>query len=500
MTISDTAPVRVTIRTTTHGEVYAAGRMTKTRTATPAVTMLVSGDSGPTRQLSSLDVQLLDNETPATPMSIGGVVMLQPEDAPLTLGALRRLFASRLHMIAPLRWRLRTVPLGLDLPYWDDSASIDLGFHVRETMFPDGASDQDLADLVARLHSSPLDRDRPLWECHLVTGLSGGRQALYMKVHHALIDGLSAAEIMAAICDIVPDATPLPAPVRGVRLNRTPELPEMLARSAVNGIERQRNRIRALASSGPALLRTLPELFKKHPDVPFNRTNTAGRSLAFASVPLADVKLVKQSVGGTVNDVVMTLCTAALRRWLLAHDLPADRSLVAAVPVSVRTPEQLGTAGNQFSIMFCDLPVDESEPRRRLNRLHDGLIEAKERFQTAPSTMMHEATGMLTPLLNGAPTRVALRAAAAVLPFANTIVSNVPGPQIPLYVAGIRVTASYPVSLLTDLSGGLNITVMSYDGHLDFGILACADSIPDVGTIGEYLVEALEELLAGIRA
>ncbi|NKY87843.1 WS/DGAT/MGAT family O-acyltransferase [Nocardia veterana] len=490
-TVLDRAGTTVRIRTP--GEVFTTPAPTA-----PASTLIPHApDSGPPRQLSHLDLHLLDSETATAPLHIGAVMLLDSAGAaggPLAVTTLRRLFAARLHLIAPLRRRVRAVPLGLDEPYWEDCDTVDLGYHVRAARLPDGASDADLADYVARRHAQLLDRSRPLWECHLVSGLSGGRQAVYTKIHHAVIDGVSAAEVMAAILDVSETPTDTPPPATGVRRDRTPSLVEMVARSSGNAMARQSARARAVRHAVPALLHHRDEFRAKHPDVPFNGPLSASRSVAYTSLPLDAVKAVKRSIDGTVNDVVMALCTSALRSWMLDRELPATRPLLAAIPVSVRTPEQFGSAGNQFSLMLSRLPIDESDPRARLTMLHHNLVLAKERFRQQPPTLLHELTALLTPALHGLPTRALLRAAAPTLPLVNLIVSNVPGPQFPLYLDGIRVLASYPVSVLTELSGGLNITVMSYDGHLDFGILGCPDAVPDIGELTTHLGAALAEL------
>jgi WS/DGAT/MGAT family acyltransferase len=268
----------------------------------------------------------------------------------------------------------------------------------------------------------------------------------------------------------------------------------MLARSATNAVSRPSARTRAALNAVPTLVRSRDAFRAKHPDVPFNAPLTTTRSVAYTSLPLDAVKDVKRSIDGTVNDVVMALCTSALRTWMLDHDLPADRSLLAAIPVSVRTPEQFGSAGNQFSLMLSPLPIGESDPHARLKLLHNNLLAAKEQFGTQPPNLLHDLTTLLTPALHGLPTRALLRAAAPALPLVNLIVSNVPGPQIPLYLNGIRVLSSHPVSVLTELSGSINITVMSYDGHLDFGIVACPEAVPDIWDITTHLADALAEL------
>ena len=393
-----------------------------------------------------------------------------------------------------LRRRLRTVPLGLDLPYWQDCSSIDLDYHVQAITVMPGTGEELFANVIAQLHAVPLDRSRPLWTCHLISGLPDGRQALYTKIHHAVIDGVSATEIMAAFFDVTPDPAGTPIPDDGIRSSRTPSTLELLATSIPNALARQATRARALLHVAPTLLRTASALRKRHPDLPFNQANTAQRTFAYMSLPLDEVKTIKRSVDGTVNDVVMALCTTALRRWLVDHDLPSDRPLLSAIPVSVREPDQYGTAGNQFSAMLCELPIDEPEPQHRLKLVRNNMIAAKAGFHTAPPTLLHEATALMSPLFHGLHTRTLLRFAAPVLPLANVVISNVPGPQIPLYIAGNRVAANYPASLLTALTGGINITVMSYDGHLDFGIVTCPNTVPDPWSLTHHLRDALTEL------
>ncbi|WP_228001791.1 WS/DGAT/MGAT family O-acyltransferase [Nocardia australiensis] len=483
----------LTVRTSTPGEHLTAAP--DTSGASRQMIPMSDGAEQP-RQLSALDTQLLNAESPSMPLHVGAVTVLKAGDAgtELTISRLRELIASRLHLTPPLRWRLRTVPLGLDLPYWEDCTAIDLGYHVRAQQLPEDATDQQLADLVARLHATPLDRARPLWQCHLISGLADGRQALHTKVHHSLIDGVSGAEVMVAILDAADRPQPIPPPTQGFRVTGTASTLGMLGRAIPHAALRHADRLRAPFQLGPALGTTLAKLRKTNPSVPFNGPNTADRCFAFVSLSLDEVKTVKNSFGGTVNDVVMTLCTSALRRWLIEHDAEPDRPLLAAVPVSVRAPEQFGTAGNQFSIMLAELPVDEPDPAQRMKRQHTILLDAKAHFGATPPTVLHQSASTLPQLLHGATTRALLRLGAPTLPLANIIISNVPGPQIPLYAAGIRAIASYPIALLTDLSGGLNITVMSYDGHIDFGILACPDSVPDVWRIADYLKDALREL------
>ena len=497
-------------------------------TATPAPPDAADAPEIPRRQLSSLDAQFLNAETATASIHVGGVTVLDPAGAPggpVTLDALRALIGSRLHLVAPLRWRLHQVPLGLDLPYWVDAGSVDLQHHVREVHLPAPGTDEQLGEQIARLAEAPLRRDRPLWECYLVHGLAGGRQALYTKLHHAMIDGVSAAEVLAIVCDLEPQPRELPPHNNAARAERAPSTAEMLQRGARRTASIPVQLLRSAPEMVPHLLDlpgaasapgagllgglagrvarlvgragpTLPARPPPPPMTPFNGPITAQRAFAFSALPLDEVKAVKNALGFTVNDVVMALCTTALRRWLIDHDALPAGPLVASIPVSVRTPDQIGTAGNQISFMLTALPTDVPDPGLRLQVLHASLGAAKERFRSTPARLLHLYSAALPQALHGLASRAVLRAATFNRPPFNLFVSNVPGPQVPLYAAGARVTGNFPVSVVSDIGGGINITVMSYDGHLDFGIVVCRDMVPDVWDIAGHLREALTELTA----
>lgn len=493
----------------------------------PAPIAPVCDVTGPSRQLSALDVQFLNAETSTTFVHIGTLTTLDSREAgkSIRLETLQRVIGSRLHLIAPLRWRLREVPLGLDLPYWEDSPTVDLHHHIKEVEVPSPGTDSQLCAVVAELAATPLDRSRPLWEFHLISGLADGRQALYTKVHHSVIDGVSGAEIMAAVLDVVATPEPASPPASGVALGRTPGVLEMLGASALHGATRPVSIMRSLPRVLPGLLempasagipgsatmssvasrvhefvtrtpRSVPqERAAVPPTTPFNAQISEHRTFAFVSLPLDEIKLVKNAFHGTVNDVVMALCTTALRRWLIDHDGLPDRAIVAGIPVSIRTAEQMGTGGNQFSIMPCVLPVHEPDPVQRMALLGNELRGAKQRFEAGSPALLQELAAAVPQAFHGAAIRAAMRAGAAGPPLFNLLISNVPGPQLPLYAAGSRVTANFPVSAISDFTGGINITVMSYNGHLDFGIIACPTLVPDVSAIADHLREALAELV-----
>jgi diacylglycerol O-acyltransferase len=475
------------------------------------------------QQLTGLDAAFLAMETRTVFGHVGSVSVVDPSTAPepLTLERFTRVVESRLPLVPLLRRRLVDVPLGLDQPYWIEDPDFDIEFHVRELALPAPGSDRQLAEQAARLHARPLDRSRPLWEIYLIFGLRGGRAAIYSKVHHAAIDGVSGNDILAALLDLSPEGRELPEPPPR-RAERQPAAAELLARSAVS---LTRHPLRAarlsvgLLRSAPALVASparprLPLVDRllgrdgeavlsrpglRAPRTPFNRSITQHRRWGFASLPLPDVKGVKNALGVTVNDVVVALCAGALRRWLIDHDALPDGPLIAAVPVSVRTQEQEGTHGNRVSMMLTVLPTQLPEARDRLAAVHEAMHAAKEQHGALPADLLADVTQFAMPALAGQAARMAarLRLVERASPF-NLIVSNVPGPNVPLYYAGAELLAYYPLSAIVD-GQGLNITAMSYRDTLFFGVIACRELVPDVDMLTAYLTEELQVLTDGVK-
>jgi WS/DGAT/MGAT family acyltransferase len=233
------------------------------------------------------------------------------------------------------------------------------------------------------------------------------------------------------------------------------------------------------------------------PATPLNGPITAHRRFAYGSLPLDSIKLVKNAYAMTVNDVVMALCTTALRRWLLDHDGLPETPLVVAVPVSVRADDgdESGEAGNHISVMLAELPTNLGDPEERLAAVQVAMIEAKEQFEAVPATILQDLTAAIPTALSGLAARAIFSmVTVGTFPF-NLFISNVPGPQVPLYIAGARVVGVYPASAITNLTGALNITAFSYNGSLDFGLIACRELMPDVWNVIDYLNDALDELV-----
>lgn len=475
------------------------------------------------QQLTGLDAAFLAMETRSVYGHVGSVTVLDPATAaePLTLDRLTRLIERRLHLIPPFRRRLVEVPLGLDQPYWIEDPDFDIEYHVRELALPEPGDDEQLAQQAARLHARPLDRERPLWELYLIHGLQGGRKAIYTKVHHAAIDGVSGNDILAAVIDLSPEGRPEEDPPPW-ECDKQPGAVELLARSAVSlavqplraarlsyGLARSlpnlamspaRPRLpvidRVLGRDSKVVLNTAP---LRAPRVPFNAPISPHRRWGFCSVPLAEVKAVKNAAGCTVNDVVMALSAGALRRWLLDHDALPDSPLVAAVPVSVRTEDQKGTHGNRVSTMMATLPTHLVDPAERLAACHGSMKAAKEQFGALPADLLSDVTQFAMPALAGQAARAAarLRLVERMSPF-NLIVSNVPGPPVDLYYAGCKIVAYYPLSAIAD-GQGLNITVMSLAGGLHFGLIADRDLVPDVDRMAQFVREELDVLAQALR-
>src|SRR3954447_2815279 len=478
--------------------------------------------SRPMRQLTSLDAQFLALETARQSGHVGGLAILDASTAPggkVDVESIKELLADRLPLLPPFRWRLTEVPLGLDYPYWIDDPDFDLDYHVRELALAKPGSDEQLAEQVARIVSRPLDRARPLWELYVIGGLKAGHTAVLTKIHHAVIDGMSGAEIMGLLLDLEPEGRELPpAPSDAERDDHEPSELEMLGRGLL-GLPRYPVRaLRALPRTVPNLEETpfgaLPgaslvgglarRVARRDgpkadqlvaPKTSFNGRITPHRRFAFGRLDLEEVKEVKNAFGVTVNDVVVSICAGAVRRWLIAHDELPDGPLVAQIPVSVRSSEEVGTYGNRIMLMSAPLFTDEADPVGRLRVTHDAMGDMKARFKALPADLLQDANHFIPPAVFSRAARATFRLSTSVAgrPNWNLVISNVPGPQVPLYLAGARLEANYPVSVITD-GMGLNITVMSYRGHMDFGIVADRDQMPDVWRLIDWLHEELKEL------
>ncbi len=469
------------------------------------------------KQLSGLDAAFLTLETHNSTGHVGGVCILDPSTSPepLDLAALTTLMSERAPLIPLLRQRLKFVPLGLDQPYWIDDKDFDIEYHVREISLPAPGSDAQLTEQISRLHSRPLDRRRPLWEAYLISGLSGGRLAVYTKMHHAAIDGVSGAELMTVLLDLTPEGKKV-TPAAEFEPELAPSGTAMLARAATALASRPLSAARittAMSRSLPLVgsyakpyvdrvlgrdsrdgdvIATAPGLA---PRTPFNDDITLHRRFAIRSVSLDDVKTVKNAFGMSVNDVVMAMSAGAVRHWLIDHDALPDAPLIAMIPVSVRDEASKSKLGNKVSAMLASLPTNLEDPVERLTRVHDATKVAKAQQAAIPAGLIEDITDFAPPALVARAARVAFAMGLPhrIPPF-NLVVSNVPGPNVDVYLGGAKLIANYPVSVVMD-GQGFNITVNSYCGELHFGLIGCRELVPDIDVIDSYLVEELDTLL-----
>ncbi|MEL7155089.1 MAG: wax ester/triacylglycerol synthase family O-acyltransferase [Actinomycetota bacterium] len=474
------------------------------------------------RQLSGVDASFLNWENTTTVGHVTSVLLLDPSTSPepWTFERLAALIEARLHRLPSLTERLVEVPLGLDFPYWVPATDFDLEDHLHYVAVPGDGGRQHFADLVARIHERPLDRRRPLWECHVVDGVGDGHRALITKIHHAAIDGLSGQEILAALVDLEPTAplagteSPTEAGAEGPTPGQPLDPGEVAARAALALLRSPGRTLRAgralarlMPVVGPAIGRNAPvargdeaprELLRRlgsAPRTPFNAAIGPHRRWAYCSLPLDEVKQVKNAAGATVNDVVLATVAGALRSWLEDQSALPDRPLAAMVPLSVRAEGDDDRIGNYISATVTTLATHLDDAGARLAAVKGGMDEAKKQHAALPADILTDLSQVTPPAVAALAARLVASTKLAdrvTLPF-NLVVSNVPGPPIPIYLAGARITDHYPVSTIVD-GVGLNVTVMSVDGRLGFGYVADRDLIPDLWDLADRTAPALVEL------
>ncbi|MFN8866165.1 MAG: wax ester/triacylglycerol synthase family O-acyltransferase [Pseudomonadota bacterium] len=469
------------------------------------------------KQLSGLDAIFLYLEKPEMPMHVGALHLfeLPPGYRGRFLTALRRHIAARLPVAPPLRRRLWWMPLNLANPAWVD-ADPDLREHIVEVKVRKGATLADLQAKVGELHPELLPRDRPLWKFHVFEGLAPGpggerRVALYTKLHHAAVDGQAAVALANAILDLTPEPRAVEA-----RASRRPrayrlEMVEMLRGVLGNQAQKVAQIVRELPSTvstvggaaGRAIGRSALLAGGKAsgnvtlaPRTALNASVTTGRAFATATLPLAELRDIGRAHGATLNDMVLLLCSTALRRHFAARKALPRQSLVAAVPISLRAQGDT-TAENQASMSLVSLGTQVADLRERLKHVQRATAAMKSTMGSLRSVLPTDFPSLGVPwLMEAAATLYGkVRVADRVPQFANLVISNVPGPPQPLYMAGARMLTNHPASIVVH-GIALNITVQSYDGHLDFGLMADAQAMPDVADLAQALQVAMDDLRA----
>ena len=465
------------------------------------------------QQLSGLDSTFLYLETGNTPMHIGSMAIYDQSTAPkghVTFKDILEFFEKRLHKARSFRQRLAKVPLGLDRPYWIEDPDFDLEFHVRHIALPKPGDWRQLCIQAARLHARPLDLTKPLWEAYVIEGLDNvegvpkGSFALVMKIHHAAIDGVSGAEMAAAIHDLSPDAE-VEEPLDEWAPERLPTGVEMLTRSAIRSAQAPFKFGKLLYRSVPALARVIGGLTTKQlklsghvPRTRFNGKVASHRVFDGRQFDLDEVKAIKNSQPGTtVNDVIVSVCGGALRKYLESkNELPVE-SLVAMAPMSVRSSDQRESAGNLVTAMSLPIRTDIADPLERLLAVNEESIQAKKLTHTMGPDLAADAAEFLPTTVSALVARTYSNSGLPdrAPPIFNTVITNVPGVNVPLYSMGSRMVASYGLGPIVH-GLGLFQPVLSYNNKITISAVSDRNMMPDPAFYMECLQKSYDELKA----
>ncbi len=457
-------------------------------------------------RLTAVDASFLHQEGANSHMHVGGVTIV--EGPPPPMDEFLTQIRMRLHLVPRYRHKLAHTALDSGRPVWIDDPNFNLAYHVRHTALPAPGEWEQLCELTARIFSQQLDRSKPLWEMWLIEGLSEDRFALISKTHHSLIDGISGIDLATVLFDLSPDPPPIKHSGRAWRPHREPGAPELIAaglRGALRaGVELAEGALDALAHPDRALARTrevaegLGELvwagLNPAPETPLNVPIGPHRRFVGVGRRLEDFKLVKNAFGGTVNDVVLAVVAGALREFLLSRGLRTEGlELRALVPVSVRTEGEHHQLGNRIVVMRGPLPVYIADPVQRLRFVSHAMDGLKESKQAVGAEAIAGVQNFAPPTILAQASRLNFSTRLF-----NLIVTNVPGPQFPLYVLGREMLAAYPVAFLPE-NHALAIAIMSYNGDMNFGLLGDYDALPDIDVIGEAIERELATLVGLAR-
>ncbi len=454
-------------------------------------------------RLTGLDSSFLHLERDSAHMHVAGVSVFEG-DAP-SYDELIEVIESRLHLVPRYRQRLAFVPLGQGRPVWVDDPHFKVRYHVRHTGLPRPGGDTELKRLAGRVFSQALDRSRPLWELWLVEGLAGGRFAVLTKTHHALVDGISGVDIATVLFDASPEPLPVAAPEQEWVARPLPSSAQLMADAlleratvpgeVVRGVRATLRGPRTVASRMGRALGSVGALawtgLKAAPPSPFNVRIGPHRRFTWVRADLGQFKAIKNSLGGTVNDVVLAVVAGALGSYMRLHGEPTDDAgLRAMVPVSVRADIERGALGNRVAAMWATLPVGITDPVRRLRAVSAEMKDVKQSGQAVGAEILTRLSGFAPPTIMAQAARLQARQRLF-----NLVVTNVPGPQFPLYLLGHQLEAIYPMVPLAE-NTALGIAILSYHGQLNFGLVADFDALADVEVLADELRASIDELVA----
>ena len=459
------------------------------------------------QRLGGLDAAFLYFETPTMHMHVGGLMLVDFSEAsePYTYTRLREYIKTRQGLVPAFRQKLVTTPMNLARPYWVQDADFDLDYHLHRATVAAPGGDRETAEVVGDILSRPLDRTRPLWEMWIVEGRKDGLIGIVSKLHHSTIDGVSGANLMAELFDLEPDAPPRKQIPDEWEPERKPSDLEMVGRAVWDLASRPVGAAKlipgTLMGMGKLLTRRtrgaagMPAPFTA-PRTSFNATVTPHRTVAFTDVPLADVKKVKNAFDVKINDVVIAICSGALRRYLADRDELPDKSLMAAIPVSVHDRSEGAEGTTKVSVMFSSLESDVEDPVERLRAIAKTNEAAKQEHELVGAQLLQNWAEHAAPNTFSLAARVysGLRVADRHPVVHNLIISNIPGPPIPLYFAGAKLVALHPLGPILD-GAGLNVTVLSNMDAIGFGMIGCRELIPELWDLVDAVPAALAELV-----
>jgi WS/DGAT/MGAT family acyltransferase len=462
------------------------------------------------------DASFIYNEAPRMPMHIAGLAIYDPSTAKggtVTFKGILDHIRSRMALVPSYRERMVRVPFDLDHPWWLVDPDFDVEFHVRHIALPQPGDWRQLCIQAARLHARELDLDRPLWEMYVIEGLNHvegvppGSFAILTKTHHAAIDGVSGAELTAVINDLTPDAEPPVVPDPPAPEN-IPNPYELMMWAGINNATQPQRFAEFVQRSMPTMptlgtMPTMPGAPRYQPPAGAPRTRfsgivTAHRVVENRSFDLGEVRRIKSAVpGATINDAVLAIVAGALRRYLESKgELPAE-PLVVMAPISIRGEEEKGAMGNRVSAMMLPIPTNVADPVERLRIVHTTTQESKGMAGAVPAKTLIDFNQFVPWALAGLAARTAanFRLAETAAPAVNTVVTNVPGPQVPLYLAGAKLLKQFGMGPVTDGMGIIH-PVFSYNGEIAVSVTACREMMPDPGFYAECLQASFDELAA----
>jgi len=452
------------------------------------------------RRFNVQDAAFLYFEKRNEPMHIGSVAIFEGR---VSFDRFVEHLRSRMHLIPRYRQRVMFVPFGLAYPSWEYDPDFDILNHVRRVTLPPPGDEDQLARLAGDLFAKPLDRRKPLWEIYLIEGVEGGNSAWLAKVHHCLVDGVAGIDLLMVTLDVSPNPAPPPPaeplaapPLPGTTTVLSNAVSDLVGDFVRNLGELQLNLanplgyVRRLRHILGALEATAPFFQRAAPRTPFNTTLSTGRRIAWSEMSFAEIRGIRSSLGGTINDVVLAIVTGALGRYLALHGQNTDSlELRFMIPVNVRQEEESTAMGNRISAMFAALPVGIANPVARLKAVREKMVGLKQIGQAAGISAVFDLLALAAPMALRAVSNMA-RVPNVLL---NLVCTNVPGPMIPLYTVGHRLLAHYPlVPIAWDM--GLGVAITSYDHKLYFGLMADAKAVPDIHRLKQALDEAFVEL------